>query len=183
MPAQTVSPAAEVSPEEAPVVEKPAALPVPSKVYTLAGGSVTEFDLTQKPFLYRENMDVPDYFAQYNIDANTLKTAQANMARVFERDGYVIISPVQTTTMGEIKRVFGILDGVIGKEPSNELNTRPQTAGSDGNLDNAIIGPEDAIIIKKYDKDMGHQVGVYTAHKSNKSRQKIVDEIILWANK
>ena len=180
MPAQTVVP---VTPTEAPAIEEKVVAPIPDKVYTLSSGGVSEYNLEEKPFLYRENMALPDYFADYNIDANTLKTAQSNIARVFESGDYVIISPLEKTTMGEIKRVFGILDGVIGKEPLNELSTRPQTEGSDGNLDNAIIEAGDAIRIKFYDKEMGHQVGVYTAHKSNKSRKAIAQEIVEWANK
>ena len=50
-------------------------------------------------------------------------------------------------------------------------------------MDNAILEKDDAIRIKKYDSEKGHQVGVYTAHKSNTSRQKIADEILKWADK
>lgn len=180
MPAQTVPP---VTTTTAPIVEEVVSAPIPEKVYALSDGRVEEFDLTEKPFLYNENVNVPNYFDEYNIDANTLKTAQGNMARVFESGDYIIISPNHTMTMAELKRVFGILDGVIAKEPLNELSTRPQTPGSDGNFDNAIIEADDAIRIKAYDSDRGHQVGVYTSHKSNKSRKAIAEEIIEWANK
>ena len=180
MPAQTVP---EIVEPTVPPLQEKIAEPIPDKVYTLADGGVTEYNLDEKPFLYRENMNVPDYFSEYNIDANTLKTAQGNMARVFESGEYIIISPIETVTMGELKKVFGILDSVIGKEPLNELTSRPLVSGSNGNWDDAIVEPSDAIRIKKYDKENGHQVGVYTAHKSNSSRKKIAQEIIEWANK
>ena len=156
---------------------------IPEKVYALSPDSVVEFDLDEKPYLYRENMTLPDYFAQNGIDENVLKTAQSNCARVFKSGSYIILSPKQDVTMGELKRVFGILDGVIGKEPLNELQTRPQIVGSDGNLDNAILSVNDAIRIKTFDSEMGHQIGVYTAHKSNRSRQNIANEILKWASK
>lgn len=180
MPAQTVAP---VIPTEEPVIEEKVVEPIPDKVYALASGGISEYNLEEKPFLYREDMSVPSYLEEYGVNADVLKTAQANMARVFKSGGYIIISPKETVTMGEIKKVFGILDSVIGKEPLNELNSRPLVAGSTGNLDDALIEPNDAIRIKLYEEGNGHQVGVYTAHKSDKSRKIIANEIKEWANK
>ncbi|MBQ7287467.1 MAG: hypothetical protein IJW73_06880 [Candidatus Gastranaerophilales bacterium] len=156
---------------------------ISQKIYSLAPDEITELDLVQKPYLFKDESNLPKYFSENGIDRDVLKKAQSNCARVFKSGNYLIISPKQDVTLGEVKRVFGIIDEVIGKEPLNEIDKKTYTEGSNGNMDNAILEKDDAIRIKIYDSEKGHQVGVYTAHKSNKSRQKIADEIIKWANK
>ena len=156
---------------------------IPEKVQALAVDTLKEHNFTQKPYLFEDKSELPSYFPEYGIDRAVLARAQSNFARVFRSANYIIISPKHDTTMGEIKRVMGVADEVIGLDEANELKTREQIAGSNGNLDNAIVKAGDAIRIKYYDSQRGHVVGSYAIHKSNSSRKKIAESIVEWSQK
>jgi len=176
---EMATPTPYIAPAATPVVE----MSIPSRVSEIAGGNVTEFNLTEKPYLFKDSSNLPSYFPEYGIDREVLKKAQYNFARVFKSGQYIIICPKQDTTMGEIKRVMGIADEVIGKEEVNGLTTRKQTEGSNGNFDNAIVEAGDAIKIKYYDETRGHVVGSYAIHNSDWMRKRIAETILEWANK
>ena len=173
----------EDTPTPAPIQTQEFGSEIPAKVQSLAVDTLKEFDLTQKPYLFEDKSELPVYFPEYGIDRAVLAKAQNNFARVFKSGNYIIISPKYDTTMGEIKKVMGVADEVIGLDEANELKTRKQITGSNGNLDNAIVEAGDAIRIKYYDSERGHVVGSYAIHKSDSSHRKIAEAIVEWSQK
>ena len=153
------------------------------RINQLAEGETPyEVDLSTAPYLYRDEFGVPSYLQDTGIDENKLSSAQENVARLFKAGDYIIVSPKQDTTMGVLKDVFGIIDGVVGDDALNLLNERELIEGSNGNLDDAIIPAGDAIRVKRFDSATGHQIGAYEYHKSNKSREKIANTILEYAD-
>ena len=153
-----------------------------SRINQLAEGEIPyEVDLSTAPYLYRAEFGVPSYLQEKGIDEDKLSSAQENVARLFKAGDYIIISPKQDITMGVLKDIFGIIDGVVGNDALNLLDERELIEGSNGNLDDAIIPAGDAIRVKRYDPATGHQIGAYEFHKSNKSREKIANTILEYA--
>ena len=173
------------TPEPAPVVNVDFSVDddtIPTSVSDIANSfQVYEIDLSAKPYLYKAEFGVPSYLIEKGIDEAKLASAQRNVARIFQDGDYIIISPKEDTTMGVIKDVFGIIDGVAGEDSANKLQQRQLIEGSNGNLDDAIIPAGDAIRIERYTTEHGHQIGAYEFHKSNKSRDKIAQTILQYA--
>ena len=180
----TLAPTIAPSVTSTPYIEEPVSdYTIPSSVVDISSGAqVYEIDLSSSPYLYRAEFGVPSYLIEKGIDEAKLASAQRNVARIFQDGDYIIISPKEDTTMGVIKDVFGIIDGVAGEDSANKLQQRQLIEGSNGNLDDAIIPAGDAIRIERYTTEHGHQIGVYEFHKSNKSRDKIAQTILDYAN-
>jgi len=150
---------------------------IPQSVNTLSEGrDVREENPIEKSFI----SEYPNYLKRNKISRKDIATAQSNLARLFVTtdNKYIILSPKKDTTIGELKSVFGIVDGALSDEKANKLEEKEKVSGSDNNLDNAIVKANEAVRVLRYDQTKGHTVGRYSFHKSQKSHEKIIDAII-----
>lgn len=104
-----------------------------------------------------------------------LGQAQQNLARVFSDgddfsdNGYIYLTANRDTTMGELKQVFGIVNGALTRAGGNGLGEgEREYIGSTSEKDGAIVRTGDTIKVKVNDTGNkacpGVQFGVFMYH-------------------
>ena len=160
---------------------------IPQNVTKLAGENkvITEIDLTKEVKLYSDNKEqakLPNWLVNTKADREVVRQAQYNLGRIFQNGNNIYIYLKQDTTMGDIKGVYGIIDGVIGNYSENHLYDRPQTDSTTNNYDNAIVKAGEVIKLEWLTEKDGHLMFRYDNHHSDKSHSKIINAIEKYAD-
>ena len=135
-----------------------------------------------------------ELFIGHQEERQLLAQAQKNLARVFSDgdefsdNGFIYLTAKRDTTMGELKNVFGIVDGALARAKVNGLEDGARGyVGNSYEKDGAIVPEGDTIRIKINDNANaacpGLQFGVYKNHKEASADEAQLKAIRECANK
>ncbi len=135
-----------------------------------------------------------ELFIGHQEERQLLAQAQKNLARVFSDgdefsdNGFIYLTAKRDTTMGELKNVFGIVDGALARAKVNGLEDGARDyVGNSYEKDGAIVPEGDTIRIKINDNANtacpGLQFGVYKNHKEASADEAQLKAIRECANK